>query len=92
MIEYLPAEPQSFPAAQVHDGGTGAKNIKQNKLRREKYPRSASNVVFGRNAPRRIELSRLSCASPGVGVRWTGRRISHHMTRPAEVLRSFHER
>jgi hypothetical protein len=37
MIEYLPTEPQSFPATQVHNSGTGAKNIKQNKLRREKH-------------------------------------------------------
>ena len=28
------------------------------------YPRSASNMVFGSNAPRRTEHSRLSCAKP----------------------------
>jgi len=37
------------------------------------YPRSASNIIFGSNALRRIEHSRLSCASPGVRARCTGR-------------------
>jgi hypothetical protein len=37
------------------------------------YPRSASNIVFGSTALRRTEHSRLSCASPGVRARCTGR-------------------
>jgi hypothetical protein len=37
MIEYLPTEPQSFPATQVHNSCTGAKHIKQDKLTREKH-------------------------------------------------------
>jgi hypothetical protein len=37
------------------------------------YPRSASNIVCGSNSPRRTEHGRLSCVSPGVTARWTGR-------------------
>ena len=37
------------------------------------YPRSASNIVCGSKALRRTEHSLLSCASPGVSARWTGR-------------------
>jgi hypothetical protein len=43
------------------------------------YPRSASNIVRGSNALSRTEHSRLSCASPGVRARWTGKPlVSHH--------------
>jgi DNA-binding SARP family transcriptional activator len=37
------------------------------------YPRSAINIVCGSRALRRTEHSRLSCASPCVRARWTGR-------------------
>jgi hypothetical protein len=40
------------------------------------YSRSASNIVCGSRALRRTEHSRLSCASPGVRARWTGRPLA----------------
>jgi hypothetical protein len=49
MIQYLPTEPQSFPATQVHDSGTGGKNIKQNKLRRVKHGKHKTALI-----PKRI--------------------------------------
>jgi membrane peptidoglycan carboxypeptidase len=40
------------------------------------YPRSASNIVRGRNPTRSTEQSRLSCASPGVRPRRIGRPLA----------------